>query len=1021
MKKKIVCLLATVMLFCCMNFTMVFLIAGANSSNIGMAQEEWSGQVMITENGAEINGSASLTTPLNAEKFSLTMNLSAIKQNDSVLFGFSASKQADVLTGLKQDGTYSSNLFGFEIVYDTAIDVSISFLYKLFGETVATTVGNEVVVKAGTPFTVQVSLEGNAPSFVVVQDAVMISLDSKTYPVLTELAAEMFADKEGQTFMNVGNFGETDLSISNIATSAILPRNNSSIGNLQDYWAGKTVTVKDGVATVAEATGVDAAFLGTPIPADRYTVSIDITHTPNGGHNMIAFADAWGIIPFGAMCDPSGFNTSHTLLLYWDVTPASSQSHAIALKVAFREKDSAVPGQDNIQKIMTSIGQGCLWEADKPFTLSVTFADQNPVVTITQGNKSYSEVIGGLKSELFINDSGQTYLSVSNTATVMNIHNISAVKMTAPRVFDNGFDNKYDVSATDSRDDYYLSTPIYAAERTFSFDLQETNASGGWDIFTFANIPGIIAFGYVADSTFNAVDAFTLMYYAGENRFEIYFKEKDSVVEQKDTLVGLFSGEGLIDNSKVFTAEISFAGEFVKLNIQQDDKTHTVSFDGTNDFPAIRSSLFLDANGFTFLNISSEKGNHELTISNINNLPDLSIEADVSDGEYGMTYTLPEIIFDQIDAWGYEKEITVADPEGNLVSLENDFFMPEKIGEYIINVTATDYWGTIFNKQFIFEVKDTSKPVIIVEGVTDTSEVFEEIELPAGQATDNYDQTISVSISVTDPEDNTVKLDNNKFIPEKAGDYTVVYSAVDSHGNHADPKTFTITVAKPSGASVTFSTVSPATAEVGSAQIIEVPEAVANDFAVGVVELKTFITAPRESEAVQIDSETEYTFATTGVYTLYCVAVDVWGNQYTSEDFEVTILDTTAPVIKVEGFTSNGQVGVEISLPAGQATDNYDDDISVNITVTAPDESAVTLTDNKFTPQIAGNYTVIYSATDESGNDVSQPFTITVKAGNSAGDGGNNGGCNSSAAGYTVVAGVLLSLLAVLLFKKKAE
>ena len=1047
MKRKLMYFFAVVLVVCSINLTAVILAAGADSG-IGMTQGEWTENVTQTETGVEIAGPTVLKTSLNAENIFMSMNLASLKGSGSYVFSFSADPDGG--DGLAEDGTAKKNVFGFRIEYDSESAAALTYAYKLAGESVITEVGNEITVNVGSAFNVRMSLIGCEPVFYFEQDATTVSMGRSDYPKLSNLAAEMFADKDGQTFMRVGVAGEGVLQITEIATDPVRPQKVSGIGNVQDNWAGNKVVVQDGVVTITEATGIDAALLGTPIQADGYTVSLDITHAPNGGFNMISFADAWGVIPFGAFCDPTGFNTSHTLVLYWDVTPSESVSHAIALKVGYREKDSAVPGQNNIKNTLTTLGTGCTWEANKPFTLSVTFAKTNPVVTISQDGKSYSQVISALTSDLFMNDSGYTYISVSNSGTAMNINNISTEKISVPKVYDNGFDKEYklenDPTGTDGRYDYYLSTPIYAEERGFSFDMQVANATGGWDIFTFANVPDIIPFGYVADPTFNAVDAFTVMYYAAENRFEVYFKEKGAVVQQLDALVAQIGGTDLIDNSKAFSVKVSFAGQFAELNIVQESRAASMIFDGKNGLPAIESRLLMDGNGFTFMNVSAEFGNHQLTLSNLNNLPELSISAQAESGEYGLSYTLPEIQFIQANAWGYETEISVTDPEGQPITTENNSFVPEMLGNYVLNVKATDYWGYTYEKNFNIEIKDTTKPVIDVEWNINTVEALQEIELPVGLAADNYDESVSVQIKVTDPNGQEVVVTENKFTPEKAGEYQVNYTAADSNGNNAEAKTFTITVTKPADAEISFTGGKASTLEVGTAQRIELPEAVANAQAVRVESVKVFMILPGESEAVQVEADVAYTFAKVGVFKVYCIAEDVWGNEFTSPSIEITVTDTTSPVITVDGVPQSGKVGQEIELPAGQAADNYDETVAVQITVIDPDDEETVLTGYTFTPEKAGSYTVVYSAADAQGNNAEDKiFTIAVQTeeddnndGNVDEDntsGGNNdentdndgdavsGGCSSSVSEsvYLFAAAVMAGVCIVLLRKRMSE
>ena len=115
-------------------------------------------------------------------------------------------------------------------------------------------------------------------------------------------------------------------------------------------------------------------------------------------------------------------------------------------------------------------------------------------------------------------------------------------------------------------------------------------------------------------------------------------------------------------------------------------------------------------------------------------------------------------------------------------------------------------------------------------------------------------------------------------------------------------------------------------------------------------------------------------------------------------------MDTTPPVITVSGVPTEGTVGEKVILPPATVTDDLDSGLTEKISVKGPDGKSVAVVNNSFTPQEAGTYTIVYSASDSAGNKAQdQTFTIVVKA--AAG-----GGCGSSFAAE----GAVLALVCVL-------
>lgn len=119
-----------------------------------------------------------------------------------------------------------------------------------------------------------------------------------------------------------------------------------------------------------------------------------------------------------------------------------------------------------------------------------------------------------------------------------------------------------------------------------------------------------------------------------------------------------------------------------------------------------------------------------------------------------------------------------------------------------------------------------------------------------------------------------------------------------------------------------------------------------------------------------------YSFGQVGTYTVRYTAADPAGNSAFVER-TITVIDEVAPVIELGGTVpETGFAGHAITLPSATATDNGAS-VDVVLTVTFNNEP-VSVENNVFTPALAGNYEVVYTATDENDNSASVTKTIVV-------------------------------------------
>lgn len=133
------------------------------------------------------------------------------------------------------------------------------------------------------------------------------------------------------------------------------------------------------------------------------------------------------------------------------------------------------------------------------------------------------------------------------------------------------------------------------------------------------------------------------------------------------------------------------------------------------------------------------------------------------------------------------------------------------------------------------------------------------------------------------------------------------------------------------------------------------------------------------------------------------------GRKFFSKTFEInvqsTFSDTQAPTLSVSGVASDISINRAVKLPVATATDNYDENVKIEITVLGPDGEKVKLTDTDdygyakveagkeygnvefdndkamtFYPTEPGAYKVSYVATDDANNKSAvREYTMTAK------------------------------------------
>ena len=260
---------------------------------------------------------------------------------------------------------------------------------------------------------------------------------------------------------------------------------------------------------------------------------------------------------------------------------------------------------------------------------------------------------------------------------------------------------------------------------------------------------------------------------------------------------------------------------------------------------------------------------------------------------------------------------------------------PATPGTYTLNYTATDAAGNTASLIRTVNILDTTAPVITLSGDNPFTQNEDTIYTEVGaNAQDNLDGEIEVVISGT--LDSTVP-----------GTYLLTYTATDAAGNAAN-LTRTINILDTTAPVISLNGDNPFTQN-EDAPYTEAG-ATAQDNLDG--ELEVVISGALDATAP-------------GIYTLSYTATDAAGNAASLTRI-ITVLDTTAPVITLEGenpYTQNDDTAyIE---PGYSAKDNSGEAISVIVS------GAVTAN----TP---GSYTLTYTASDSASNTSTVMRTINV-------------------------------------------
>jgi len=256
------------------------------------------------------------------------------------------------------------------------------------------------------------------------------------------------------------------------------------------------------------------------------------------------------------------------------------------------------------------------------------------------------------------------------------------------------------------------------------------------------------------------------------------------------------------------------------------------------------------------------------------------------------------------------------------------------LGSYTLQYNVSDSSGNpAEEKTRTVNVVDSTAPAITLTGDDPlTLEVGTAYEEPGYTATDNYDGDITPEVEV-----------NGSVNHEVVGTYTLHYNVSDSSGNPADEKTRTVNVVDSTAPAITLTGDDPLTLEIGTAY--EEPGYTATDSYDGDI-----------TEQVEVTGTVDHTVL--GSYTLHYNVSDSSGNPADEKTRTVNVVDTTAPIITLQGDDPVIlEVGTEYVEPGYTATDNCDGDMTEQVEVTGTVDHST-----------EGTYTLTYNVSDSSGN-----------------------------------------------------
>jgi PKD repeat protein len=280
-------------------------------------------------------------------------------------------------------------------------------------------------------------------------------------------------------------------------------------------------------------------------------------------------------------------------------------------------------------------------------------------------------------------------------------------------------------------------------------------------------------------------------------------------------------------------------------------------------------------------------------------------------------------------------------------------------GVYVVKYNVTDSAGNkaVTQVRVIQVTKDATPPALIVDKPDTT--IIEVTKLPMHPVP--VPKVISADDLVDGPLAGSVIIDSAKVQTNIVGTYVVSYSVTDLSGNTAT----VYRVVK------VIDSIAPVMKLIGSDPTIVEVNTTYTDQGVSVSD--NYNTSGELNPLVIISGTVDIT--KTGSYLVTYNVKDLAGNSAATLTRTVKVVDTIPPTLTLNGAQSDSiDVFNSYSDPGVTVSDNYDNSADVTVTITGTFYSSFPGGKN---PKTLGSYTIIYTATDKSGN--KSIVTRTVK------------------------------------------
>ena len=280
---------------------------------------------------------------------------------------------------------------------------------------------------------------------------------------------------------------------------------------------------------------------------------------------------------------------------------------------------------------------------------------------------------------------------------------------------------------------------------------------------------------------------------------------------------------------------------------------------------------------------------------------------------------------------------TATDLSGVVTVVTTGSVDTDTVGEYTLTYTSTDPSGNAGTATRTVNVVDTTAPVVTVTGTNPVTVELGDTYSDAGATATDLSGVVTV-VTTGSVDTDTV------------GEYTLTYTSTDPSGN-AGTATRTVNVVDTTAPAVTVTGTNPLTLEVAQDATYTDAGATATD-ASGTV---TVVTTGSVNPQV------------VGEYTKTYTSTDASGNVGTATR-TVNVVDTTAPTLTLVGGTP---FTVEVSQSGSFTEPGY---VAVDNAATALTKSYI----GSVPLDEVGEYSRIYTVTDESGNSTSATRVIKV-------------------------------------------